>query len=309
MSENLQNRLNQFEVVPPASCWKGIAERLDSEYIREDVDLAARFTAETAPVPPGAWSNIAAVLDADANPEVKTPEQEPVPISIKTPVRRFVILQRIAAIVLIALGVTFIYRYSTSSNGNEAQPQQMATTIPGPPAVSEPVENIQIPENTEQQPRRTARPRNIVRTVSNNLPTPEYDEPAVGDMRYANIDNADKRITALPINIPTEPIRDGDGNIIMDEKLVSTPDNNYVTVTGPNGSQTRISKKFLRALSYMNAGATEEEQLGVVLQESALWKWLFQEWRTRLIQEPSFIPSSTNFLDILEMKDLLHDNL
>ena len=305
MSKNLQYKLNQFEVIPPASCWKGIAERLESEYIREDIDLAARLTAGTAPVPPAVWGNVTAALDADAQRETSIADEQS-----RHPVRRMVVMQRLAAVLILAVAVTLLYRYSTNTDNGQPQPAQMATTAPALPSAPPQAQDNSVPaEIAVTAPRPSTRPRNIIRTVSNNLPAPVYQEPAVEDMRYATIDNADKRITAYPISIPTEPIRDGDGNIILDEKLVSSPDNNYVTVTGPNGEQTRISKKFLRALSYMNAGTTEEEQMGVMLQESALWKWLFQEWRTRLIEESTFIPSSTNFLDILEMKDLLHDNL
>ena len=305
MSKNLQYRLNQYEVVPPATCWTGIAERLESEYNQEDIDLAERLTAGTAPVPAAAWNKIVSALDEDVYRAEETTTLSP-----QAPVRRMAIWQRIAAVLLLAVAVTFLYRYGTSPDTRQVQPAEFAAISPVVPTVPAPAEeNFKTSDAVESAPRQTPRRRNIVRAVSNTQAAPADDEPAVTDMRYATVDDADKRITSFPISIPTEPIRDQDGNIILDEKLVSSPDNNYVTVTGPNGEQTRMSKKFMRALSYMNAGNTEEEQMGVMLQESALWKWLFQEWRTRLIQESTFIPSSTNFLDILEMKDLLHDNL
>ena len=134
-------------------------------------------------------------------------------------------------------------------------------------------------------------------------------EPEItnADISYANINGTDLVASGENIAIPTQPIRDDQGNIIMDEKLISAPDVNYVTVTGPNGEQTKISKKFLHALSYMNAGS-DDENIGIALQESALWKWLFKEWRQKLLTQPSFIPSTTNFLDIMELKEILHEN-
>jgi hypothetical protein len=131
-------------------------------------------------------------------------------------------------------------------------------------------------------------------------------EIANTDISYANINGPDRVTSVENITIPTQPIRDNQGKIIMDEKLISAPDENYVTVTSPNGEQTKISKKFLHALSYMNAGS-EDENIGIALQESAMWKWLFREWRQKLLTQPSFIPSTTNFLDIMELKEILHE--
>ena len=127
------------------------------------------------------------------------------------------------------------------------------------------------------------------------------------EISYANINGPDRVASAEKIFIPTQPIRDQQGRIIMDEKLISAPDVNYVTVTSPNGEQTKISKKFLHALSYMNAGS-DDETFGIALQESELWKWLFDQWRQKLLTQPSFIPSTTNFLDIMELKEILHEN-
>jgi hypothetical protein len=302
MSTELQNRLNQFEVIPPEICWQTISGRLDVEYNLAD---------STAPVPIDSWINIARVLDTGEDIYVTRTETE-------TPVvpMRGNWLKKVAAVFILAIGVAFLYRYvSLPGNPGDAStsgasvlkltPQSNAALVPS-------VADSRVESGNSRSVARINRASKRGRSSNNNAASfneADLIAEAAPDMRYASIENAERPVVSNPISVSSEPIRDADGNIIMDEKLVSAPDNNYVTVTGPNGEQTRMSKKFFRALSYLNSDSQKDSNMGVMLQESALWKWLFQEWRTRLIQEPTFIPSSTNFLDILEMKDLLNDQL
>jgi hypothetical protein len=58
----------------------------------------------------------------------------------------------------------------------------------------------------------------------------------------------------------------------------------------------------------MNAGPSEDDYFGIMMKEGSLWKWLFDEWRKKLLYQDSFIPTATNFLDIMEMKEILHEN-
>ena len=109
--------------------------------------------------------------------------------------------------------------------------------------------------------------------------------------------------------VSAPPIRDGHGNIIMDVKLVMTPDNNYIIITAPNGEQTKISRKFITAVCYLNTGTNTRDYFDPYINESTLWKVRFQEWRNQLMKKASFIPASTNFLDILELKEILTDTL
>jgi hypothetical protein len=88
----------------------------------------------------------------------------------------------------------------------------------------------------------------------------------------------------------------------MDLSVITRPGNPYITVTGPNGSQTRISNKFLPCLSYLN------NDHGIYNPEGMQWKERFQEWRNKLLSEGSFVPSASNFFDIFELKEMIQDN-
>ena len=107
-----------------------------------------------------------------------------------------------------------------------------------------------------------------------------------------------------PISVTAPPIYDDNGNIIMDVNLVSAPDENYIIVTSPNGEQTKISRKFLKMLCMMNGGI----DYNYMNAENYQWKMRFEEWRSKLLQQASYIPTANNFLDIVDLKELLQEN-
>jgi hypothetical protein len=323
MSTNFQYRFQQHEVIPPGDVWNKIAGRLDEEYDQHDI-LLSRKLSDLEQAPPALWSSILTELESDLTadkPVLKIPPPEEATDTGHRQPRvipfRF---QRVAAVFALALAVSALYYFLS---GKQDEPVVAFTEVPTqtqagispsltpsePPA--EPVAQ-QLPDTRRSYPQRSVA-QNIVHVV--NRPATDYDDKNVyqaentEDITYAAVDNADKRITNERIAVPSRPIRDGAGNIILDEKLVSAPDDNYVTVTGPNGEQTKISKKFLHALSYMNSASGEDDYMGIMLHEGSLWKWLFQEWRQKLLTQPSFIPSAANFLDIMELKEILHENL
>jgi hypothetical protein len=325
MSTNFQYRLQQYESVPPAESWNKIADRLDDEYNQHDITLSERFT-DFELAPPAVWNKINAALDT--MPDLS----ESPAVSLDMPSRRQTLMpaarviplriQKIAAVLMLCLTVSALYYFMS---GDRAKPVISLTNVPVPnraglvPSLSSPkiAREAPVPQKAvaATRPRHRTLTRNngsmavrMIHTAYN--PDDDYlPANSSGDIRYAPIDNADQPLTSKPIAIPTQPIRDGDGNIIMDEKLISAADDKYVTVTGPNGEQTKISKKFIHALSYMNAGSSGDDNLGIMLHEGSLWKWLFQEWRQKLLSQSSFIPGATNFLDILELKEILHENL
>jgi hypothetical protein len=300
MIDNLKNRMLEHEVTPPAGSWQGIAARLEEEFNQTEIHISQKLSSYEASVPAMLWPIISEKLREDHAPPVTGRV-----VSFN--------LRRIAAavVILTICGSVFYYFNRSADHQNVAKiPSSQQRTEKDPPLP--PVEQTMIaavPKVADRsgfvsRPKRKNRPHSVaVAQQASYQPTMHET-----DINYADVNIKDNTITKSSISIPTEPIRDEAGNIIMDENLVSSEDINYVTVTGPNGAQTKISKKFLHALSYMNAGSENEDYVGILLQEGPLWRWLFQEWRNKLLNQPSFIPSATNFLDILELKEMLHEN-
>jgi hypothetical protein len=99
-------------------------------------------------------------------------------------------------------------------------------------------------------------------------------------------------------------IRDANNQVILDKKLIS-PDDCYITVTSPNGEQTRISSKFLHIISTINQNVEPQDEFDLMTRESSLWKLRFSEWKEKFLNQASFVPTATSFTDILELRDLL----
>jgi hypothetical protein len=328
MPTNFQYRLQQYESVPPAGSWSQINARLDAEFDVDEIKISEKLTASATTAPSAMWDRISAELDSNEGIELKQPVDE-LPILQTEPESRSRLVPikflRVAAAAIICIAVTTLYFLMNGNNGTEqvsfVDATEQSSRIPEPaPARGDTA--VRLAEAVPLGPSQNRSIRQYVRSRSNNglpvvqtafLPEEPNEEIANSDIandniNYADVNDAEKFHSAGDINIPSHPILDREGNIIMDEKLVSAPDGNYVTVTGPNGEQTKISKKFLHALSYMNAGSNDEDYMGILLQEGSLWKWLFQEWRKKLLHQPSFIPTATNFLDIMELKEILHEN-
>jgi hypothetical protein len=312
----ISKKLTDFLQEPPANLFSAISSGLlEPELATDLVDLAAQSVwpaAEPAFIEDPVLEFQAEYLQLEAGQEEKSRSPGAAVIPFNWP--------RLAvAAAVVGIAISALYYFASKNNaarqlsetsdpgqGNKARARLPAIVADSDkPDVKAPVANMSI-TGAVRLFRKSAKPATQVQQAAYDE-TSDGPETANTDITYAKINGTDRVVSNENIAIPTEPIRDNLGNIIMDEKLISAPDINYVTVTGPNGEQTKISKKFLRALSYMNAG-NDDDQSGIGLQESSMWKWLFSEWRQKLLKQPTYIPSTTNFLDIMELKEILHEN-
>jgi hypothetical protein len=78
-------------------------------------------------------------------------------------------------------------------------------------------------------------------------------------------------------------------------KYIPPPD--HFVVTAPNGERAKISTKFSNAVASLMGGDNVDY----------LWKSKFDNWKSKLISNPTFIPTAGNFLDIAELKDLIKE--
>jgi hypothetical protein len=267
MSTNFQYRLQQYESVPPAGSWNNINARLDAEFDIEEIKISEKLADHGVVAPPASWDRISIELDGtyvkpaiEIQPELRRP-----PISMK--------FLRMAAAAVICVAITTLYFLISGNNAAEkvsfVNGPVQDNKIPDPSPITADT-NVRLAQTVPQGPSDNRRIRQYIRNRAGNslpvaqasfLPVEANEDNTNEDIDYTVVNDAEKFHLADDINIPTHPIRDRDGNIIMDEKLVSAPDGNYVTVTGPNGEQTKISKKFLHALSYMNADSKEGDYI------------------------------------------------
>ncbi len=111
----------------------------------------------------------------------------------------------------------------------------------------------------------------------------------------------------LGIMIAAKPIRNAKGEIIQDMEMMNNMGKKYISITGPNGQQTKISSKFLHMLLFINDDNDIDQvdsYFDKTFLESLIWRTKFQDWRNKILKT-SLVPSSANFMDILEFKDLI----
>ena len=278
---------------PPTEVWEKIADQLDEEFKASDISLSQKIEDYEIVPPTFILDNVLAEVSARQS----SPQRAKV---FALPRRRIAI----AAIVmgLIALATLYLLNPDFSSKTKSST----ADILPAIPGASSPSPSIENKNNnggsnalsdTEVSSLSPGADRKLVQSGSNNSRNTR-------GAKYAMMNRILPANAISPISVTAPPIYDKNGNIIMDESLVSAPDENYIIVTSPNGEQTKISRKFLKMLCMMN-GSIDYNYMSY---ENYQWKLRFEEWRSKLLQQASYIPTANNFLDIMDLKELLQEN-
>ena len=293
MSEQLRHKIVNLEVAPPAAAWDAIAARLDDD--RQYAVVSAKMNSFELAPPPMAWNLISAALE-------ENPEAAPV-ISVRRNIYR---LLAAAAVIGIIAVTGWLLLNNTNRNADTASipPAQKDNPAVAPSGYNKPATNDQaVVKNQEAAviPHAVTAATTVHHSAGSATQSAKEDERI---LRYAVL-NQVPSFAETPIIISSAPITDQYGNIIRDLDVMTT--SNYIMVTGPNGQLTRISSKFASVIRYLNGDPSDtEEYIDRVIKESDTWKKRFQEWRSKISQS-SFIPSSANFLDIIEFKDLIDE--
>lgn len=205
---------------------------------------------------------------------------------------------------LIALTVIYFLRSESSSTSKNVA-VKLTPSLPGANAVSPPAtdktDNKRTNPNISNTSDVSLSSDPIKKLVHSNFSKSQNGR----NVKHSNLKNPVLAANAIsPISVTAPPIYDDNGIIIMDENLVSAPDENYIIVTSPSGEQTKISRKFLKMLSVLNGGSDNNYMDA----ENFHWKMRFEEWRSKLLQQASYIPTANNFLDIMDLKEMLQEN-
>lgn len=309
MAAEVQHTLSNLEITPPPGAWDTIAIRLDTEFDADESALSDKLTGFEMAPPSAAWQNIEAAIVNDPA-EIET---APV-ISIRRPFRRWAAAA--AAVVVLALGGWYMLnRETTPTNTLTVVPVPSAkdnNTVPPNVEVRTNSEPAAVAESTRPLPRR---PVTIVAAAqklpvqvdsTNNLP--DLNPELMANLQPTGMQNVQSFSSHASPNVAAPPIRDANGDIILDKDLIFASDNNYIVVTGPNGEQTRISSKFLPLISSLNDKSESLDYFQFFLNENNIWKLRFNEWRDKMIRQASLIPTATNLLDIIQLKEILQDN-
>ncbi|MFT3936045.1 MAG: hypothetical protein QM726_20610 [Chitinophagaceae bacterium] len=291
-SDSFIPRLQYLEEVPPQAAWKNIAGILDEE--QQLNQLSNRLLNFSAAPPADAWTNI-----ANAISEEKATQAPVISFS------KFAYRIAAAAIVvgLLIGGWLVLNKQTTKTDFVKNKPAVPSTgnekeVLPPNKSLNDIKQQDQpVAVNNHANTQHTSKKELTVAADANK-------KEDVNALKHADVDGL-VAFQKKPIVITGDPIVDKDGNVITDFGEVTT--HSYVMVMGPNGQATRLSSKFANYVRYLDdKGNGTEEYLDRVIVESDYWKKLFQAWRNKISQS-SYIPSSSNFLDIVEFKDLIQE--
>lgn len=291
MIKSYKNKLTSFEVQPPQAAWDYIAAELSIN--RESLAVSNRlFDYEVVP-PAEVLSVILSSLQEDSTLTAYSADK-------KLKKKFLPVMMMVAAMLATIVAGVYYFNGSTvlknrlmisrisSTNNNKTQPE---------PPLTAP-----LPLFREQKPGGNMKPSGgIIAKTNKNYP---IDNKV---LQNTKVERSLLSGTEFGFMITAKPIRSANGEIIQNTEIINNPGSKYISITGPNGQQTKISSKFLHMLLFINDDSDIDEvdsYFDKNFMESLIWKSRFQDWRNQIINT-SFVPSSTNFMDILDFKDLL----
>lgn len=273
MQDDLKHRMYDYEERPPAALWDSIAANLEEEALVKS--MAERLKAWQVVPPATAWRNILSALKQEA------------------PVRhirfgRTYKWSAAAAVILVAGSLFFLNKHTGSED--TAKPSMASSANPS-------TEDLAKEENDSGN-KGFVSPVKLVSSPRHNRQKAYNDEQAaILPMSY--VESASP-VTDELISITAKPILTSSGELIQDMSVVNPHNDKYVSITAPNGQQTKVSSRLINAVRYFSDSEPDLNAKDTVLQQRV------HEWRKKIMQS-GFVPSSNNFMDILEMTDLVSE--
>ncbi|RTL60293.1 MAG: hypothetical protein EKK37_05505 [Sphingobacteriales bacterium] len=296
MSEQLKNKILNMEVAPPATAWDFIAARLDEQAISGSAAVQLKMNQLEVAPPSFVWSEIEKELDKNA--------EKVVPFRSRNTKR---LLYAVAAALVGIIGYNVMNYYLTSnSSTNISTPGSV--TIAGNNQNQSPDTSLNIASNDNNQSNDT----NISSSQSNTTNRLPLETNNGKDEVYAdnnvNLQKADAEpVSYADLYNPDEGVHlvahDLNGNIPSGINAI-TAGNNYFITTGPNGEVVRVSNKLANIIQMLGDDGGSEENINVIIKESAVWKQRFYNLRNKLSK---LAPSPNNFMDIVELANALKE--
>jgi len=281
MNSELQKRLYEMEVMPPAAVWEKLSVNIDE--INADNTIAKKVLDAALTPPATAWENISIAIGAE---EKKEPAKRGVVINFR----------RLAA-AAIFIGVIFtawiVFR---NNNGNdtlaEAQNGKESKTVTDSNSNNEKkVENIQQPDISPGTSIAAINSETISKVKRNR------SESNRNNRIYAASQTANVQYASLNSETPGG---NSFGQSIDDLSLV-TSDQNYFTMVNANGRLVKIPAQFANLVPHLQNKPVSEDYYEVMFGEGEYWKETLNEWRKKVASLPvSSGDAFTSFIELLK---------
>jgi len=281
MNSELQKRLYDMEVMPPAAVWEKLSVTIDE--INADNPIAKKVLDAVLTPPAAAWENISIAIG--------TKEK-------KEPVKRGVVLnfkRLAAAAVFIGVVITawIVFRNNNTNDtlagvktGIEPKTATDTNSI-----IEKKVENIQQPDIS---------PGTSIATIDPETNSKSKRNKSGGTRNnriYAASQTSNVQYAALNSETPGG---NSFGESIDDLSLV-TSDQNYFTMVNANGRMVKIPAQFANLAPHLQNKPISEDYYEVMFGEGAYWKETLNEWRKKVASLPvSSGDAFTSFIELLK---------
>lgn len=272
MTEDLQYRLYNLSMDPPANAWPGIALQLDQESAQK---LSLKLHEAALEPPPAVWESIASALQETTTAKV---------IPIRRPWTRIAVAAIAIGIIVLA-GLFYFMQTET--------PAGTAGTAKKAPS----------PSITHTRPQKE--------DIRIEVPQPQaaLNFAAAGTTVPVRV-NSSPRIRYARVETPSPQQEELNTDVIVQDQVAIQPNTyiaprQYFTIAAPNGTPVKISAKFSDGLGYLYNFHPVFSMDGAL--RSISWKAKFSKWSNKLISNTGFIPAASNFFDIVELEELLKE--
>ncbi|MFM2358553.1 MAG: hypothetical protein RLY16_546 [Bacteroidota bacterium] len=294
MNNNWQHRIQQHTALPPEALWDRIAIELDRA---DNQGVSERLQQYQAIPPEEIWEQIAQHL-----PTIDETRQAPVTATNHTQqattIRKFNWIKLGAAAgILLLLGSSMYWYVLRQSPGIEAGNSTSSTNLKqqghSPVATQKDVIATLTPKTGTSKKTVVQSRKQVTLKIDSSLllllpaqggapihATPTIDLAVVGDPKHTDI-----AIDGFPAEI-NQP---------------------YFTITGPDGEMVRVSSKLKNIAPLLSErDPANEENIDLIIKNSAGWKLKLKHWKDRMLQIP-FTPSPTNLMNIIELGKMLDE--
>lgn len=291
MANNWQYRIQQHKELPPEALWNRIANELDQSAAQSTSERLQQYQENP---PEEIWQKIA---DSLTEAEVLNVQEETTTTSfkIKPVVRRFnwFKIGAAAGIMLLIISTffwlnlrklpdaqVFTPKQQAPNNQLQAVPSNNATVLISPGTKPSSTKNFQ----PAQHPSSNTIDSSLLQLLQVTT-TPIHVQP----MRNPADDGEYKNVAVATNVFPTE---------------VNQP---YFTITGPDGETVRVSSKLKNIAPLLSErDPASEENIDLIIKNSAGWKLKLKDWKDRMLQLP-IATSPANLMSIVELGKMLEE--
>lgn len=280
MSGELKHKLYNYEVKPPQAVWNSIAGGLEEDAGQIPAPaltpLSKKMLAYEVKPPAIVWRNIVAVLKTGT----------PAKVIALGKIYRWTAA---AAVIMIASAWYFL------SHSDTAKSVVHTNTTANKPGGTEANDN----DNDVAASKVFVSPVKLV--SSNHSRRKVYDdEEDTKILPLSYVEDADPLSNNQTVSVTARPILTASGELIQDMSVVNPHNDKYISITAPDGQQTKVSSRLINAMRYFSNSKLDPQAKDSTLQQR------IHEWRNKILQS-GLVPSSGNFLDILEITDLVDE--